>query len=123
MMHGTGSVSRSLLAVLLLASCAAPPQQKIRFDLARLDGQGLYGPVGGKRSLAYEFCVPDAPGRLAAVLDINPALQCTAHSPGRLGCGEAQWLCIGDTHEPGVAALGELARLDFVQEIREAHFE
>lgn len=123
MIFAAGSVPGYILVLLLLASCAASPQQKIRFDLARLDSRGLYGHADGKRSLAYEFCVPDASGRLAAVLDINPALQCTAHSPGRLGCSEAQWLCIGDTHEPGIAALKKLAGLEFVSEIRETYFE
>ena len=34
-------------------------ESKIKFDLTQLDKDGLSGPDDGKRSISYEFCIPD----------------------------------------------------------------
>jgi hypothetical protein len=110
--------------VLACTACAAQAPQKIRFDLARVDERGLQGHGDGLRSLAYEFCVPVEPSAyLDTVMSVNPGLQCSKHSRGRIACSDVEMLCIGDTHDQGVPALQALAALDFIVEIREAHFE
>ena len=97
---------------------------KICFDLNRLDDRGLQGPPGGLRALHYEYCLPDRPEALAAVSAIDPTLQMQRGSPGRIGCGSAELLCLGHTHQPEYATvLRRLAELPVIRQICEAHFE
>ena len=97
---------------------------KIRFDLDRLNGDGLQGPPDGLRALHYEFCIPDRPDALSEVRRIDPSLQVYSRSPGRIGCNDTELLCLGDTHQPGHRqVLERLAALEYVTEIREAFFE
>lgn len=126
---------RSLLsactAILALAACTPltlpPPtplpeeqalrraRAKIAFDLDEIDENGLIGPTGGKRSVAYEFCIPRDQAKLEEVQAIDSSLQCYAGSRGRIGCTRDQYLCIGQggTRE----TLLKLARLDYVERI------
>jgi hypothetical protein len=47
-----------------------------------------------------------------------------AGSRGRIGCGPDQVLVLGNTHQPGFAAvLQALARLPFIRRIEPAWFE
>jgi len=102
----------------------ASPGARLRFDLDRLGADGLQGPPDGRRALHYEYCIPDRPEAIGAVSGIDPTLQIQGHSPGRAGCGADELLCLGHTHQPDhVAVLERLARLPFIAEIREAHFE
>jgi len=97
---------------------------RIRFDLKRLDAEGLQGPPDGLRALDYEYCIPDNPGAIARVQKIDPTARIYRRSPGRIGCSETEVLCLGNTHQQGYrTVLGELAGLCFVREIREAFFE
>jgi len=97
---------------------------KLRFDLDRLDANGLQGPPDGLRALHYEYCIPNQPGAIREVTAIDPMLQIQRGSPGRVGCGEDELLCLGHTHQPGHGAvLEQLAALPFVAEIHEAFFE
>jgi heat shock protein HslJ len=107
------------------ASTADPgPESGIRFDLNRLDVDGLQGPSDGLRALHYEYCIPDQPGAIREVTAIDPTLQIQRGSPGRVGCGKGELLCLGHTHQSGHrAVLERLAALPFVVEIQEAFFE
>ena len=97
---------------------------KIRFDLGRLNGDGLQGPPDGLRALHYEYCAPDRPGAIARIREIDPSLQIQRGARGRAGCGEHELLCLGHTHQAGYReVLQRLSRLCFVREIREAFFE
>jgi hypothetical protein len=97
---------------------------KIRFDLARLNADGLQGPPDGLRALHYEYCIPDRPEERRQVAAIDPTLQVQRGSPGRMGCGAGELLCLGHTHQPGHRrVLESLVALPFVTEIREAFFE
>ncbi len=97
---------------------------KIRFDLKRLNADGLQGPPNGLKALDYEYCIPDNPHAIAQVRKIDPTAQIFRQSPGRIGCGESEVLCLGNTHQAGYReVLGRLAGLCFVREIREAFFE
>ncbi|BCX02929.1 MAG: hypothetical protein KatS3mg053_0867 [Candidatus Roseilinea sp.] len=122
---------RVCLAILALTACApltlppptpSPEEQalrraraKIAFDLNEIDENGLIGPAGDKRSVAYEFCIPREQENLDEVRAIDPSLQCYAESRGRIGCTRDQYLCIGQggTRE----TLLKLASLDYVERI------
>ena len=97
---------------------------KICFDLNRLDDQGLQGPRDGLRALHYEYCIPDRPEAVRAVSAIDPTLEIRRGSPGRIGCGSEEVLCLGHTHQPNYGTvLRQLAELPMVREICEAFFE
>lgn len=91
--------------------------QKITFDLSQISLDGLIGPPDGRRSLSYEFCIPATENHLNEVRSINPAIQ-ISRSPGRIGCTQNQYLCIGETLTPQWReVLIAIAKLDYVQRI------
>ena len=77
----------SLLVISGLASADATGSgdSKIRFDLDRLNADGLQGPLDGLRALHYEYCIPDRPEATQAVAAIDPTLEIQRDSPGGLG--------------------------------------
>lgn len=100
------------------------PAAKITFDLDPLDADGLLGANDGRRALRYEYCVPNREDVLAKVRAIDPTLQVQGESPGRIGCGEGELLCLGSTHQNDWRKILEaLAALPEIREIREAVFE
>ena len=106
------------------STSAATARSGIRFDLDRVNADGLQGPPDGLRALHYEYCIPDRPEAVREVTAIDPTLQIQRGSPGRVGCGVGELLCLGHTHQPGHrAVLERLAGLPFVAEIHEAFFE
>jgi hypothetical protein len=97
---------------------------KIRFDLDRLDHRGLQGQPDGLRALQYEYCITDRPGTIREVRAIDPTHQIQRGSPGRVGCGEGELLCLGHTRQADYRlVLERLAALPWIAEIREAFFE
>ena len=120
-------VSKMPRVALLLASFAAiqcgggNSRVKVTFDVTVLDAEGLAGPANGKRSIDYEFCIPEA--REAEVKAIDPTVH-TQQAPGRSGCGAGQLLAIGTTHQKNYArVLARLAALDYVSRISECYYE
>lgn len=100
------------------------PRNKITFDLEQLDKNGLYGPPDGLRALHYEFCLPADPKLEAQVRRIDPTIQVFKSSPGRIGCREGEYLCVGHTHQPNFkTVLLKLAKLPYVKRIDQAFFE
>lgn len=71
---------------------------KIEFDMTKLNQHGLYGPPDGLRSLSYEFCIPAEEVFILNIRNIDPDIKIYRHSPGRIGCTDAEYLCVGDTH-------------------------
>ncbi|USE37775.1 hypothetical protein [Endozoicomonas sp. SCSIO W0465] len=99
-------------------------QQKVTFDLTRLDDDGLHGPADGKRSLSYEFCIPARVNTARQVMSIDPTAIVYHESPGRLQCGKEQYLVIGDTYQANYrGTLEKLVELEYVTRIQEAFFE
>ena len=97
---------------------------KLGFDLSTLSEDGLYGPRDGRRVLDYEFCIPTGEGPWAEVAAIDLSAKAMPGSRGRIGCGPDQVLVLGNTHQPGFAAvLQALARLPFITGIQQAWFE
>jgi hypothetical protein len=106
------------------STSAATAKSGIRFDLDRVNADGLQGPPDGPRALHYEYCIPDRPEAVRAVTAIDPTLQIQRGSPGRVGCGAGELLCLGHTHQPGHrAVLERRAALPFIAKIHEAFFE
>jgi hypothetical protein len=98
--------------------------EKINFDLDQFDDNGLYGPADGKRSLDYEFCIPQGEQYAAEVQAIDPSVNFFPTSAGRIGCTEDQMLTIGNTHQNNFRlVLLELANLDYVDRIQRVDWE
>ena len=96
----------------------------IRFDTGRLNSDGLMGPADGLRALSYEFCIPADEQLTELVTSIDGTVDIQRRSRGRIGCGAAEYLAIGHTHQPDFeAVLVDLSRLPFVDRIEESHFE
>jgi hypothetical protein len=115
---------------LLSPACRAeePPQvdpmSKITFKLDHLNQDGLYGPPDGRKALHYEFCIPGDPAYAAQVRHLDPTIEIFSKSRGRVGCGPGEYLCVGNTHQPGFkAVLVKLASLPYVKRIDQAFFE
>lgn len=88
---------------------------KIAFDLDAVDDNGLIGSPGGKRSVAYEFCIPREQAKCDEVRGIDPSVRCFAGTPGRIRCGRDQYLCVGQGGTR--ATLLALACLEYVERI------
>ena len=103
---------------------ALPLEEKIAFDISTLDEVGLYGPPEAKRALSYAFCIPAGPPHRAEVERIDQTAAFLAVSPGRIGCGTHEILCIGSTHQKDFRrVLRRLAELPYVQRIEQSFFE
>jgi hypothetical protein len=108
------------LSASVYAEMETRPQDKIQFDLEQLDEFGLYGPANGKRSLSYEFCIPNHPHTITTVQTIDPTVILYLDSPGRIGCTSTEMLAIGHTHQPHYReVLMNLARLDAIERIEQ----
>jgi len=102
-----------------LANCS-----KLDFNPSELDEHGLVGPVGGKVALSYEFCVPRDERVVNEVRSIDPSVAIQAGSPGRVGCGPTEVLCVGSTNQTDhLGVLARLCELEYVSRIERAHFE
>ena len=102
----------------------SPAANVIRFDINRLNGEGLMRTADALRALSYEFCIPASEHLVEVVQRIDRTVQIQRHSPDRIGCGEAEYLAIGHTHQPDFeSVLVRLSQLHFVESIEEAQFE
>jgi hypothetical protein len=100
------------------------PMSKITFALDHLNQDGLCGSPGGQRALHYEFCIPGDPTHAAQVRGIDPTIEIFPKSRGRISCGPGEYLCVGNTHQPGFkTVLVKLASLPYVKRIDQAFFE
>lgn len=96
----------------------------VRFDLEPLNSEGLLGPEDGLKALSYEFCIPAGEAHVEEVEAIDSTVAIQRSSPGRIGCGEAEYLAIGHTHQPDFRqVLIRLSHLPYVDRIEQAHFE
>lgn len=108
----------------ILFSASSDNMKKIRFDVNKLNAQGMYGQPDSLRVLSYEFCIPDNIDYVSEVMAIDPTLVVYKQSPGRIGCTDNEYLCIGDTATDSyLEILQNLTKLEYVKEIREAFFE
>lgn len=97
--------------------------QKIKMDFRRFDNDGLAGPVDGKISAVYEFCIPASEKKMAEVLKIDPTAA-RSGGKGRVGCSDKEWLVFGSTHQKKFQrVLFRLASLPYIREIQETFYE
>lgn len=97
---------------------------KLDFDPFELDEHGLIGRDGGKVAVSYEFCVPRDQELVDQVRAIDPSVAIHAGSPGRIGCGPEQVLCVGSTHQIGfLEVLAGLCDLEHIALIQRSDFE
>lgn len=115
----------SLVALGLMACTSVPSvPSKLRFAVDGIRADGLAGPVDGLVAIDYEFCVPAEPAILAEVRRLDPTVQISLVSRGRIGRRDGQALCMGHTHQPHWRqVLVNLAALPYVAEIRRCYFE
>ncbi|MEN8132156.1 MAG: hypothetical protein ABFS45_18660 [Pseudomonadota bacterium] len=126
----SGSGADGALAVALVrpatpsSTTGSTLEPKIRFDLNRLNADGLQGSSNALRALHYEYCIPDRPEAIQAVATIDPTHEIQWGAPGRVGCGQGELLCLGHSHQPDYRAiLQRLAALTIISEIYENFFE
>lgn len=133
-MLGKNKSSRywQILLLSLLIACMPPRNDsansayadKIKFDLEQFDEDGLYGPPDGKQALSYEFCIPAKEEYADEVQSIDPTLTVHPTLPGRIGCTDNEYLCLGNTHQKNYReVLFNLARLDYIEKIEQSFFE
>ena len=97
---------------------------KIKFKLDDIRPDGLRGPDDGLTTVSYEFCVPKDEATFEELRRIAPGIAIHTGSKGRIGCSEDQALCIGTTGGANWReTLLAIARLGYVAEIYECHFE
>ena len=110
--------------IILLLSCSKSKikMEKIKFDIVQFDTNGFIGPVDGKRTLAYEFCIPNTASAKQAVSKIEPTIR-FSNSPGRIACSRSELLCLGETNDEYKRVFMELTKLQFVEAIEQTFFE
>ena len=136
MMQKQLSINIMLLsALILLSSCTpsrtAPQKSKegisSKIHISRLEhvnSDGLYGPKDGLVALHYEFCIPRKPELKAEVQRIDPTIEISESSRGRIGCTKEQYLCLGHTSQKQHRqTLQRLAAKEYILRIEEAWFE
>ena len=111
--------------ILLLISChrklVTTEVSKINFDYSNIDARGFRN---GMAPVDYEFCIPAKDADLKIVKQIEPDVKVMKSSRGRVGCTDAQWLCIVNTWDDAwKEKLEQIATLSFVKRIEETFYE
>ena len=97
---------------------------KIHFDLTMLNDEGLYGAPDGLQALSYEFCIPAEEQLVAEIQSIDSTIIIYKNAPGRIGCSEGEYLCIGNTHQKNYSeVLRKLVGLEYIRKIEQSFFE
>lgn len=97
---------------------------KVKFQLDSIRSDGLRGQQDGQTTVAYEFCIPADEALFAEIKSIDPSVRFHKGSRGRIGCGENQILCIGETSQLNWKDnLLNLTKLPYIKEIRECFYE
>ncbi len=117
------------ILTILIVSCSVfksaevkNAEKKMDFTFSKLNKKGLIKKRG--TSLAYEFCIPNKDEYLDKVKAIDSTIAIYKSSKGRIGCGENQLLCIGETADKDYKTiLIELTKLPYVKSINESFFE
>ena len=88
---------------------------KITFDIDSLNEEGLYGPPDRLHALDYKFCIPMEDEFKNEVEKIDPSIKIYPGSSSKQGCGNGEYLCIGNTHQQDFKQkLIKLASLDYI---------
>jgi len=110
------------MAAILLGACVTPPPkgiEKVRFDLRKVDSNGLEGPPAGKRTVNYQFCVPNTVDKRMEINELDPAARFESGVAGRPGCTADEILVNTTTGAPQWRGrLEAIAALPYVKSIR-----
>lgn len=108
--------------VVLLGACVSKAPtglEKIRFDLKKVDVNGLEGPSTDKREIAYQFCVPNTEDKRIEIAELDPTARFESEAAGRAGCTADQILVHARTGAPNWRGRMEaVAALPYVKSIR-----
>lgn len=89
--------------------------KKIAFDIDSLNEEGLYGPPDGLHALDYKFCIPMSDEFKNEVEKIDPSIRIYHGNESQQGCGNEEYLCIGNTHQKDFKQkLIRLTSLDYI---------
>ncbi len=122
-------ITAGIIIFLLLSGCSVfqpatqkKAEEKMDFSFSKLDKKGLIKKRG--TSLAYEFCIPNESEYLDKIKSIDQTIAIYKSSTGRIGCGENQILCIGETMDKNYKEIIiALTNLPYVKNINESFFE
>lgn len=113
-------------AVALLAACVSQAPrglEKIRFDLKKIDSNGLEGPPAGKREVLYQFCIPNTEALRLEIAELDPTARFESEVAGRAGCTSDEILVHARTGAPNWRGrIGAVAALPYVKSIRRDPF-
>lgn len=108
--------------LVLLGACASKAPtglEKIRFDLKKIDVNGLEGPSTDKREIVYQFCVPNTEDKRLEIAELDPTARFESETAGRAGCTADQILVHARTGAPNWRGRIEaVAALPYVKSIR-----
>ena len=103
-----------------------PPEilQKIGFDLAQFDNEGMLNTGGTKRAIIYEYCIPSARQAVSVITTIDFSAEVKTGSGSKVSCGAQETLVEGNSHQDNFKAIiVQLARLPFVKRIEQSRLE
>lgn len=109
------------VAALLVACASQAPTglEKIRFDLKKVDVDGLEGPATDKRAIAYQFCVPNTEDKRLEIAELDPTARFESEVAGRAGCTADEILVHAHTGAANWRGRMEaVAALPYVKSIR-----
>lgn len=99
-------------------------EEKITFDIKKINNDGLIGLENGKVSVDYEFCIPYTEESLLEVKKIDSDIRCNHGSSGRIGCTNNEYLCLGNTGSKDFGTiLCDLSQLDYIKRIDQNFWE
>jgi hypothetical protein len=122
-------VVRGAVVLLTVALCACSTvthhgDDKIAFDLSGIGPDGLEGPSDGRRSVDYEYCVPEQAIYVRQVQTIDPTAAYHPDVRGRANCKRGEVLMTGNTHhDRWRETLERLAALRYVKRIIRTFWE
>ena len=117
------SLMRSVLVLFIISGCASATvldspeiaKQKINFDLAEIDEEGLMGPPDGRVAISYIFYIPLEDSKRKEVAAIDPSVRFFKREK------ENNYQCIGGGGNPGTIV--KLARLPYIKKINRFYGE
>jgi hypothetical protein len=72
----------------------------------------------------YEFCIPGNDETVKEVMSIDSTVGVYKNSKGRSGCSDAEWLCIGSSHQKNFKSIIlALTKLNYIRKISETFWE
>jgi len=102
-----------------------PDTSKIAFNLKDFTEDGMkINDTKREGYINYEFCIPGSDETFREVMSIDSTVGVYKNSKGRSACSDAEWLCIGSSHQKNFKdVLLALTKLSYIRKIRETFWE